>query len=121
MYIHCLFQVIKRLINFYNYCYPFNGNKICRNFIKITIQAWIHFSNSTKKITETCEIEENLMDKIKIKEKFDDYFCNDGNGLIDSIRTTLDRFINYQSSKEQLVILSLFLSIGIGWSHLKTN
>jgi hypothetical protein len=35
------------------------------------------------------------------------------NGLIDSIRTTLNRFVSHDNSKEQLDILSMFLAIRI--------
>jgi hypothetical protein len=68
-----------------------------------------------KKIKEMCEIEETLTDKNKIKEKLSRYFHynNDGNGLIDSIRTTLNRFVSYNNRKEQLDILSMFLAIRI--------
>jgi hypothetical protein len=68
-----------------------------------------------KKITEICEIEETLIDKNKIKEKLSRYFQynNDGNGLIDSIRTTLNRFVSHNNSKEQLDIVSMFLAIRI--------
>jgi hypothetical protein len=58
---------------------------------------------------------ETLTDKNKIKEKLSRYFHynNDGNGLIDSIRTTLNRFVSYNKRKEQLDILSMFLAVRI--------
>ena len=74
------------------------------------------FFKSYQKKTEACEIEEFQINKNEIKENLSKYFnfFNDGNGLIDSIRTILNRFISHQNSKEQLAILSLFLSVQIG-------
>ena len=71
--------------------------------MKIIHQAYSFFKYY-KKITEICGIEEKLTDKHKIKEKLSSYFnyINDRNGSIDSIRTTLNRFVSHDNSKEQL-------------------
>ena len=60
--------------------------------VQFTKQQTDSFFKIYKKITEMCEIEETLTDENKIKQKLSSYFnyINDGNFLIDSIRTTLN-------------------------------
>ena len=73
------------------------------------------FFKSYKKIIETCNIQENTLNKRKINEKLFEHFAyqNDGMGMVDTIKTILNRFITHTNNKEQLQLLSIFLSIAI--------
>jgi hypothetical protein len=71
------------------------------------------FFKSYKKIKPTCGIQENVLNKSKINGKLSEHFIyqNERMGSVDTIKIILNRLISHTNNKEQLQLLSIFLSI----------
>ena len=84
-------------------------------FYKTNTSSVESFFKVYKNITEVCDINEGVVSKLQINEKLFEYFKygNDGMGMVDSIRTVLNRFANETNNNVELQLLSIFLSVTI--------
>ena len=102
-------------VNYIMSILQFNIFKYLEDFYKSDAPPEDSFFKSYKKITATCGIQENTLNKTKIYEKLSEHFTyqNDGMGSVDTIKTMLNRFISETNNKELHQLLSIFLSIAI--------